>query len=241
MVAANSTDWYKRYILVVNENIDDRFHTSMLLQEFGYNVCTAHSASSAMEFVYVAPPDGIVTEAGLTGTSLLSRMKRESRFSDIPVILLSSSQNRGCEGHVRDGEYAAWLKMPVRGEDLHRVIKSAIEKSPGRKKIVTALRAKLQDRIEGIVTVLSEQGMFFRTLDPWPVDTRLPVRLEIKGKVVKLEAVIKYITSFNDGPFKEPGMGMKFVKIIPEDKALIKDFIIERFENIKAPTGTLSC
>jgi hypothetical protein len=31
-------------------------------------------------------------------------------------------------------------------------------------------------------------------------------------------------------PFKEPGMGMKFVKISPEDQAFIKSYILEQIK-----------
>ena len=55
-------------------------------------------------------------------------------------------------------------------------------------------------------------------------------RAKIKGRLIKLEAVVLYVTNFGEGPFKEPGMGMKFVKISPEDRKWIATFIHDQLE-----------
>jgi hypothetical protein len=56
------------------------------------------------------------------------------------------------------------------------------------------------------------------------------VTFEIKGRLIKLDAIVIYTTNFDEGPFKEPGMGMKFVKISQDDKNWIATSIIEQFE-----------
>ncbi len=83
---------------------------------------------------------------------------------------------------------------------------------------------------EGLVTVLSESGMLFRTIDPYPIHARLTVNLETKGNSITLEAEVVYNCTFDEGPFKEPGMGMKFVKIRPEDQTIIKALIPEKIK-----------
>lgn len=221
-----------RYILVVDGNIDERFQTSMILQQLGYNTCTARSSAEAIEFMAVAPPVGVVSEAGTSGLALLSRIRNEARFSDVPIIFLSKTPDRALEDRARKGEFAAVLLKPVKADELYRIIQEVVEKGPRRNiRIATALRAKLEDapgNSDDFVTVLSEYGMFFRTLDPRPLNAHVPVSLEIKGRTIKLEAVVLYSTSFDEGPFKEPGMGMKFVKISKDDQALIKAFIFEQ-------------
>lgn len=228
MDAGNTGEKKKRYILLVDKNVDDRFHTSMLLQRFGYNICTTNTVQEAIEFLHVTPPAAIVTEGGLTGLDLLSGTKKNKRFSDIPIILLSSDAGRL-------SEYAAALRKPVNAEELYRAIQAVVEKTPRKNiRIATALHAKL-DKVEGeagkgYVTVLSEFGMFFRTNEPQDLNARVPISLEIKGRAVKLEAVVLNSYSLESSPFSEPGMGMKFVKISPEDQALIKAFILEQVE-----------
>jgi hypothetical protein len=51
------------------------------------------------------------------------------------------------------------------------------------------------------------------------------VDLTLWDRVVSLDAEVLYIVSFEEGPFCEPGMGMKFVRINPEDNNLIRAFI----------------
>ena len=228
----------KRYILVMDGNVDDRFHMSMLLQRFGYNTCTVGTIDEAVEFMHVAPPVAIVAEGGITGNSVLSRLKKNSSFTDVPLLLLSSSP-AGLQGRVNAGEIAAALKKPVDAEELYQVIQAVVEKTPRKHiRIATSLRARLEDNgTEGLVTVLSELGLFFRTLDPRPANTRLPLTLLVKDKSLQVEALVLYCTSFDQGPFKEPGMGMKFVKISPGDQSFLKNFILEQVEQGIPRTG----
>jgi hypothetical protein len=72
--------------------------------------------------------------------------------------------------------------------------------------------------------------MFVRTTETLPVNTVFPLSLVIKDKTIELEAVVLYSYGFGDYPFKEPGMGLNFVRISPEDKGLIKLFIQEQME-----------
>ncbi len=226
----NAEERKKRYILVVDSNVDDRFTMSMMLQRLRYNICTARTVDEAIEFMCVAPPSGILAEAGHTGSGLLERIKKDSRFSDVPLILLSAP-DRALEERARRGEFAACLRKPVDVEELYRAVESVIEKGPRRNiRIATSLKAKLEDQgagTDGYITVISEYGMFFRTLDPLPMNTRFPVGLEIKGRAIKLDAVVLYNCSVDDGPFKEPGMGLKFTRIAPADQDHIRQFIRE--------------
>jgi twitching motility two-component system response regulator PilH len=234
MSERNDAEVKKRYVLVVDANVDDRFDTCMLLQRFGYTIFTAHTAEEAVEFMTVAPPSAIVADAAAGGTTLLSWITKDPRFFHVPLILLSSSRNAELERRAKRGEFGAFLKKPIKTEEFYRIVQEVIEKGPRRNlRITTHLEVKLEDGLggrEGYATVLSEYGMFFRTLEPRPVNANIPLVLEIKGRLIKLEAVVLYITNFDEGPFKEPGMGLKFVKISREDRDLIAAFILERIE-----------
>ena len=224
----------KRYVLVVDAVIDDRFYTGMLLQRFGCNTLTAHSPAEAIEFMAVAPPSAVVADAEQNGPTLLSKITQDPRFLDVPLILLSSSHNAELESRARRGDFAAFLRKPLDVDAFYRVVQEVIEKGPRRNlRIETHVTAKLEDELsggEGHITVLSEYGMFFRTLEPRPVHARVPISFTIKGRLIKLEAIVLYTTTFEEGPFKEPGMGMKFVKFSRADRDLIAAFIREQIE-----------
>ena len=223
----------KRYVLVVETNVDDRFTVSMLLQQFGCTICSAHSAEEALEFLTVAPPAAVVSEEGQLGTGLLARIKKDGRFSDIPVILLTSSPDHTLEDRVRRGEIAAVLGKPVDAEAFYQAIQASIEKTPRKNiRIATYLPAKITDDPvdgDGYVTVLSEHGMFFRTLEPRAVHMKVPVSFSLsEGREVMVEATVLYTCSFDEGPFNEPGMGMQFSKISDDGRALVRNFILEQ-------------
>jgi CheY-like chemotaxis protein len=224
----------KRYVLVLDPDVNDRFATCMLLQRFGCNIFTAGSVDEAVDFMTVAPPSAVVADRALDDSYLVSRISQDPRFLDVPIILLTSSPDPALEKRCRIGEIAAVLRKPLNVPEFYRIVQTVIEKGSRRNiRIRTHLVVKLEDGQrggEGDVTVLSEHGMFFRTLEPRPANTRIPVSLEINGKPIKLEAVVLYTTTFDEGPFKEPGMGLKFVNISREDRNLIAAFIIEQIE-----------
>lgn len=238
MGGLDASERAKRYVLVVESNVDDRFTVSMLLQRFGCTICSAHSAEEALEFLTVAPPAAVVSEEGQTGTVLLARIKKDGRFSDVPVILLTSLPDHALQDRVRRGEITAVLRKPVDAEAFYRAIQASIEKTPRKNiRIVAYLPAKLADDPaggDGYVTVLSEYGMFFRTLEPRAVHAKVPVGITVKDRSIQVEAEVLYTCSFDEGPFNQPGMGMKFTKISDDARALIRNFILEQ---IGAGTG----
>src|SRR4030067_272431 len=137
----NGEEKKRRYVLVVDSNVDDRFAMSMMLQRLSYNICTARTVEEAIEFMCVAPPSGILAEAGPTGSGLLARIKKDPRFSDVPLILLSAP-DRALEERARKGEFAACLRKPVDVEELYRAVESVIEKGLRRNlRIATKLKA----------------------------------------------------------------------------------------------------
>jgi len=217
------------YILVVDTDVNERFTMSMILQRFGYTVCVAGSVREGIEFLCVAPAVAVFAEAGAVGTDLMERLGSDARFKDVPVVLATGSTDRGLEESVRRGELAGLIRKPLDIDNVYQVIQKVVEKgSRTNIRISAALPAKLQDgskATEGHVTVLSQYGMFFRTLDHRPAGTRLAVDLSLWDRVVTVEAVVLYVVSFEEGPFCEPGMGMKFVRVNPEDNNLIRAFI----------------
>jgi CheY-like chemotaxis protein len=224
----NAADKNKMYLLIVDFNVDDRFFTSMMLQRFGYNICTASSMSEAISFMHVAPPSVLVAEAGI-GIELASRLKRDVRFSNIPIIVLAKTSDLDLDLRLRRGEFAACLTKPVDAEKFYQAVQAAFGNSLRKNiRIETALLARLDGVEEGIISVISEYGMFFPTDEPRPLNSVVKADIEIRDKTIKLEAVVLYSFELETSPFKEPGMGLKFVKISPEDQAFIKTYILEQ-------------
>jgi CheY-like chemotaxis protein len=221
-----------RYILVVDSDWNERFTLSMLLQRFGYSIANTNSASEGVEFLCVAPAVAVFAEAGDVGEDLAARLKTDARFRDVPLIMVTDGPDRGLEERLRQGALAGLLRKPLDPEEVFKIIQKVIEKGPRENiRIPTALQTTVRDEYgatKGFVTVLSQYGVFFRTLDSRPAKARVGVSISFGDRTVDLEAEVLYIISFEEGPFCEPGMGMKFVNITPEDSALIRFFINEQ-------------
>lgn len=229
-------DRSKRFILVVDGNAVERFYTVMLLQRFAYSVCSANTQSDAMEFMSTAKPALVVADAGpdgVRGEELLRGMKNSPSIAAVPVVILSSSDAPAIEARCRAAGCKEFLKKPIRAEELYRTVQHLMEKTPRRNlRVTTYLKANIGGDSPGAsyATVLSEDGMFVMTSRTLPVGTRVPVNLVIEGKAIMVDALVLYSYGFGEGPLKQPGMGMKFERITPEDKAVIRSFVIEKLE-----------
>jgi CheY-like chemotaxis protein len=221
-----------RYILVLEAGWNERFTLSMLLQRFGYTVASTSSADEGIEFLCVAPALAIFAEAGAVGRELSQRLKADVRFRDVPLVMIAAQEDHGLTQNLKQGELAGLLRTPLNAETVFQIIQKVIENGPRENiRIPTALPAAVHDEYgvtDGFVTVLSQYGLFFRTLEPRPIKALVDVTLSFGDRNVDLHAEVLYIVTFEEGPFSEPGMGMKFVDIRPDDSALIRFFINEQ-------------
>jgi hypothetical protein len=112
-------------------------------------------------------------------------------------------------------------------------VKSAEEARTPRKnvRVSTYLKASVNGTGTGaeFVTVISEQGMFVKTLHPGPLGSKQTVSFSLKKKIIWVEAMVLYAYGFGEDSAKDPGMGMKFMSIEPVDLALIQTYIQESF------------
>lgn len=231
----SDTDIHKnRYILVVDNNASDLFLASMLLQRFKYQVCTASTAGQALEMVSVAAPSLVTADLflpGLSGMDLLSLFRQDPRTSSIPLIFLFPSGDKTAEKRCRAAGVAGCITKPFEVEDLYRTVQAAIESTPRANiRIHTSLSVTINDvpldHVDGdCASVLSEHGMYVRMKNPYPRNEMLTVRLNLNGRLIIGDTTVLYSHTYGDGPFKEPGMGLKFLRISFEDQLFIRQFI----------------
>ena len=234
MIEASAAEKKERYVLVVDSDVNDRYYTCMLLHRFDLKILSARSAEQAIGFMTVVPPSVVVADEGINGSTLFSLLRQDPRFFDIPLLLLSWWPNAALEESARKGDIVAYLRKPVNVMEFYRVMQTALEKNRRRNiRIATHLNVRIEDGLggcDGYATVISEYGMFFLTLQPRPVNTRISLVIGISDRHVNLEAEVLYTITFDEGQFREPGMGLKFVKIDRKDRDLISAFILERIE-----------
>lgn len=233
--ASDSTKRTRRYLLVVDSKTTDLFTCAMLLQRFGYRVCTANTSVQALDMVSVAIPALVIADLYLpvmSGVDLNSLLKQDPRTASVPIMFLRPSGDEAAMRRCLALKITA-LPKPIQVEDLYRAVQAAIESTPRSNiRIETRLTVSVNnvplDCIEGeCASVLSEHGMYVRTREPHSRNEHVAVEININGRVIPAEATVLYSHRYGDGPFAEPGMGLKFLRLAPEDHAFIREFIRE--------------
>ncbi len=221
----------KKYVLIIDSNVVDRFSTCLLLQRFGYYVVTANTEEEAVTFMTMLKPSFVVAAAGPVDMPMLLNMQKSHLFSEVPFIVLTSADRILEDFLAAGGTAASRLRKPVNVEELYRTLQSVVERGQRRNiRIPTQITATLEDKPRegrGFVSDLSEEGIFFQSLEPRPMHARIPISFELMGRTILLEAIVLYCTAGEDGSFKKTGMGLKFEKISPVDRNLIKTYILD--------------
>jgi hypothetical protein len=168
----------------------------------------------------------------MSGLDLDNLLKQDPRTASVPVIILRPSEDESAVRRCLAQKIIA-LSKPVQIEELYRAVQAAIETAPRSSiRIETRLTVSVNntpfDYFEGeCASVLSEHGMYVRTREPHGRNERVSVEININGRVIPAEAIVLYSHRYGDGPFAEPGMGLKFLRMAPEDHAFIREFIRE--------------
>ncbi|HJS91967.1 MAG TPA: response regulator [Steroidobacteraceae bacterium] len=121
-----------RTVLVV----DDEFGTVEVLvaalEDAGYRVLTAANGRRALESLEKSKPDLVISDFMMPlmdGAALVTAMRANSAFRDIPVIMMSSAPEAALRKRV-DG-YAAFLRKPFGMPVLLEIVGTVFERAPG--------------------------------------------------------------------------------------------------------------
>jgi CheY-like chemotaxis protein len=222
-----------RYILVVEGNTSDLFTTAMLLHRFNYPVCTARNARQALDMVSVAMPALVMTDLmlpGMNGLELMRVLGGNSHTFNIPVVLMVPPGGRGHEKEVEIGSQHV-LRKPLAVEELYRAVQSIMELTPRRNLRVPAELPVTLDKVPldsgrgECCTHISSQGMYIRTFKYHARDEHLTLQVTIGGRVINADATVLYTRRQDAGPFAEPGMAVKFTRIMAEDREFIRKYV----------------
>ena len=223
-----------RYILVVESNTNDLFTTAMLLHRFSYPVCTARNARQALDMVSVAMPALVVTDfnlPGMNGIDFLRVLGSNPHTFSIHHLLLMPPGDIGHEmNDVELGGHSI-LRKPVPVEELYRAVQAAMESTP-RTNLrvqaslpVTVNNVALDSARGECATHVSAQGLYIRTFKYHSPEEQIALQFIIGGRTVKADGKILYTRRQDSAPFVEPGMAVKFTRIMAEDREFIKQFV----------------
>ena len=243
----NASGRNSRFLLVVDSDANDLIYVSMLLQRFEYKICAAKKGEEAIELTSVSVPALIIADmdlADMSALELIKRLKREQRTANLPIIVKTTEHTQDKDLLCIQAGAVACIRNPVRAEELYRAVQAAIETTPRKSiRIPTHLAVSVNDMQLDIgegefASDLSEEGVFIRTLKPYPPSSSVNVQIRIKERFINVEAVVRYSNRFEEGLNKEPGMGLQYTRIALQDQAIIRQFINEEINRgIKALKG----
>jgi len=186
--------------------------------------------------VSVAMPSLIITDLvlpGMSGVDLLRLLRQDPRTASLPVVIFYRAGDDVAERRCRDSGAAGCIPKPINAENVFQTIQNILERTPrSHIRIQTSLSVIINGRSldvnEGdFASILSEQGMYVRMADPYPRNEQLAIQINLNGRTISVDTVVLYSHAHGNGPFKEPGMGLKFLRILQQDQLCIRQFIRE--------------
>lgn len=218
-------------ILIADGSASSLFSLVMLMRRLEYRVMTARSGREALLALEKTTVSVVLADSCLPdmdGAGFLKAVKDDARFREIPVVVLLSREDPALRTACTRLGSASCLPRTCEPDELYRTVQSLSEAAPRQHiRLATSLRVVVGDgtatggaeRAEQ-ATAISEGGLYVKTRYPQPQNAVTPLRFSLGDQEVRTKAVVLYSTA--------DGMGMKFIRITPAERDLIRKFIKEQ-------------
>ena len=103
-------------ILVVDDNVMSRKVIQHRLEKDGYTVVLAESGQQALDIIKTSPVGLVFLDMimdGVSGLDVLAMLQADEKFRDIPVVIVSGSEDAGVEGQCLAAGARRFLHKPV--------------------------------------------------------------------------------------------------------------------------------
>jgi CheY-like chemotaxis protein/Tfp pilus assembly protein PilZ len=239
-IAPQPIEKKKQIVLVVDGRVTKQFYTSIFLQRLDYHVIGAKTAEDALQILALTVPRLIITEAKLpemSGLDLLKRIRQDRRTRMVPVLIYTAQTDPAYQEACLKAGCSGYLTYPADLNQLYAAIQKATEATPrhfvrlttGLDVVVGGGQMTGAVRTEKI-TAVSEHGVYVSTDDPLAYGTSVMLTFFLPnapGRSIRVEGTVLYCHRRGESR-KEPGMGLKFRQIGPEEQELITGFITEK-------------
>jgi len=115
-------------ILIIDDEIDIMKMMAYRLNAKGYEVITAIDGKTGIELVKSQKPDLILLDyrlADLNGPAVVSEIKGNQEFKDIPIILITASVDKIRE-IAKECKVVDYIAKPISPEELYEKIEKHI-------------------------------------------------------------------------------------------------------------------
>lgn len=166
----------------------------------------------------------------VAGQPIIEAMKANRSLAVMKIITVGDrARQKELDLSIKRGANA-YVARPISPTELYRTIQKHIEPKPRNfLRIKVLFKSTVISGTTGrtsFATALSEQGIFIRTLKPFPVGTRVKVALELPSpEPIVLDAEVLYTVLPEPDRLTDPGMGLKFVDMSSDIQAGMRKFI----------------
>ena len=117
------------HILVVDDNIMSRAVIERRLTRDGYGVFIANSGAEALSVVNREPIDLIFLDLvmdGISGMEVLATLKSDEEHRDIPVVIISGTDDAGAVAEAKAAGASDFLRKPVIAATLQETVSNIL-------------------------------------------------------------------------------------------------------------------
>jgi CheY-like chemotaxis protein len=230
---------FKPTVILADSDQPFTLSVSTLLEKMGFDVIPVKNGLDALSYARQFGPDVLLINKDLPlidGLKVLKEIRKDSRTSFIPVIIMSESDDEVTITFSKALYCTGYLAKPLSLTNLNKVIYDCLSYSNARKR--RHLRIKFERKIplsynyeESVRTsvTLSEGGIFIRGINPVRVGECVSLALALKSKTLDLNGTVLYTRELYGGFFNlGPGMAIGFNNISSSDSQSIRNYLVEK-------------
>lgn len=169
-------------IAVMEDDAGTRMLVAAVLRKDGHEVLEADNGADGLAMIQARTPDLVISDVQmprLDGFALLTAMRQDARLATLPVILLTSLQERA---HMRIGMTSGaddYLTKPFRPAELREAVaaqlnRRAVREAAQSMAVDSAVQSALEQQRHDLAK-LYEQRLASELSDRWPSDGDGPV------------------------------------------------------------------
>lgn len=213
-------------------------YLSILLNRMNLEVLSVDNAAEALEIVRVTRPHLItmdMTMPDMDGLEALRVIRADKELADLPVIMISSFQDKNRQWEALSLGCIDVLDKPVELRRLHKAIQRCDIHAGGRRRYLRTSFEKTivlhhQGKLHKVASVsLSERGIYLQTREQLPKGAHVEIDLPLpSNEILHVGGSVIYSQAQHDNAsLVSSGIAIKFDRLTLRNSAIISALVEE--------------